>query len=152
MSNRDAVETALRLLDETSTGALGTLTTDGYPRTSLVAFARDREGAPLFLISSMAQHTKNLAADRRASLLVCDKIAGDALSNARVTLIGAVSSLTDANAIAEARTRFLARHPQAATYVGFPDFSFRTLKIERAHLVAGFGRIVEIPGDAFSAG
>lgn len=149
MSSRDAIETALALLAETSTGALGTLTSDGYPLTSLVAFARDRDGAPLLLISSMALHTKNLAADRRASLLLRKEGGGDTLANARVTLIGTASLLTDAEAIADARTRFLARHPEAATYVGFPDFGFQTLKVERAHLVAGFGRIVEIPGAAF---
>ncbi|MCE9648301.1 MAG: pyridoxamine 5'-phosphate oxidase family protein [Parvibaculum sp.] len=145
----DAVKTALHLLDEVSTGALGTLTGEGYPMASLVAYAVARDGAPLFLISSMAFHTKNLNADPRASLLIRDETSGDALARARVTLLGTVSRLAETD-IDDARTRFLARHPQAATYVGFADFSFHKLKIERAHLVAGFGRIVEIPGKAFA--
>jgi putative heme iron utilization protein len=150
MSSESPGETALRLLDETATGALGSLSADGFPIASLVAFARTESGAPLFLISTLALHTKNLVADPRSSLLVRDKQSGDPLAGARVTLIGAMSRLTEANAMANARARFLARHPQAATYVDFPDFNFYALKIDRAHLVAGFGRIVEIPGHIFS--
>ncbi|MGB3811341.1 MAG: pyridoxamine 5'-phosphate oxidase family protein [Parvibaculum sp.] len=150
MSESDALRTARRLLEQASTGALGTVSADGYPLTSLVAFARTEDGAPLFLISTMALHTKNLSANPRASLLLRDERGGDPLANARVTLIGTITRLTDAAAIADAKARFLARHPQAATYAGFPDFNFHRLTIERAHLIAGFGRIVEIPGGEFS--
>lgn len=150
MNQESPSETALRLLDETATGALGTLSADGYPTASLVAFARTAKGAPLFLISTMALHTKNLAGNPRCSLLIRDERSGDPLANARVTLIGSMTRLTDVSVIADARARFLTRHPQAATYVGFPDFNFHELKINRAHLVAGFGRIVEIPGEAFA--
>jgi putative heme iron utilization protein len=150
MTDESPSETALRLLDETATGALGSLSADGFPVASLVAFARTASGAPLFLISTMALHTKNLTGNPRSSLLVRDERSGDPLANARVTLIGSMTRLTDANAAADARARFLARHPQAATYVNFPDFNFHELKVDRAHLVAGFGRIVEIPGSAFT--
>ncbi|HEY4344889.1 MAG TPA: pyridoxamine 5'-phosphate oxidase family protein [Parvibaculum sp.] len=150
MSNETPNETALRLLDETATGALGSLSPDGFPMASLVAFARTKDGAPLFLISTMALHTKNLTGNPRSSLLVRDERSGDPLTLARVTLIGTMTRIAEANAAADARTRFLARHPQAATYVDFPDFNFHELKVDRAHLVAGFGRIVEIPGSAFA--
>jgi hypothetical protein len=45
-----------------------------------------------------------------------------------------------------ARSRFLARHPEASLYVDFTDFSFYALTVESAHLVAGFGRIVDLTG------
>ena len=149
MSNESPDETALRLLDHMPTGALASLTADGYPMASLVAFARADDGAPLFLISDLALHTKNLTGNPRASLLVREERSGDPLALARVTFIGSVARLTDAQTVIDARTRFRARHPQAATYIDFPDFHFHALKIKRAHLVAGFGRIVEIPGRIF---
>lgn len=150
MTNDSPGETALRLLDQTPTGALASLTADGYPMASLVAFARAADGAPLFLISTMALHTKNLTGNPRASLLVREERSGDPLALARVTCIGSITRLTDAQAVIDARMRFLARHKQAATYIDFPDFHFYALKIARAHLVAGFGRIVEIPGHIFT--
>lgn len=150
MRDESPDETALRLLDHMPTGALASLTADGYPMASLVAFARAGDGAPLFLISDLALHTKNLTGNPRASLLVREERSGDPLALARVTFIGSVARLADAQAVIDARTRFLARHPQAATYIDFPDFHFYALRIERAHLVAGFGRIVEIPGRTFT--
>lgn len=150
MTDESPGETALRLLDHTPTGALGSLTADGYPMASLVAFACAADGAPLFLISTMALHTKNLTANPRVSLLVREERGGDPLALARATFIGSVARLAGAQAVIDARTRFLARHPQAATYIDFPDFHFYALKVERAHLVAGFGRIVEIPGRALT--
>ena len=44
------------------------------------------------------------------------------------------------------RARYLARHPDAAGYVGFRDFNLYRVEIERAHLVAGFGRIHWLDG------
>ena len=43
--------------------------------------------------------------------------------------------------------RYLARHPAAELYAGFGDFAFWRLEPERAHAVAGFGRIETIPAD-----
>lgn len=39
------------------------------------------------------------------------------------------------------RARFLARHPSADFYAGFKDFAVYRVAVERAHLVAGFGRV-----------
>lgn len=111
----------------------------GYPYASLITVATEVCGAPIFLISTLAQHTKNLMHDPRASILFDGTGAlGDPLQGARVTLIGRAET-TDDPAV---RLRFLARHPEAAFYVDFPDFAFWKLRVEDAHYIGGFGRIV----------
>jgi len=108
------------------------------PYASLVQVAFDLDGAPLLLISGLAEHTKNLEADPRCSLLL-DGTAGYAepLTGPRVTLL-ARAEKTEAP---RHRARFLARHPGAAMYADFKDFAFWRLLPGRAHIVAGFGRI-----------
>jgi putative heme iron utilization protein len=111
---------------------------DGWPSASLVLIALDGDATPLLLISGLAEHTKNIAADDRVSLLF-DGTAemADPLAGARVTVFGRVRR----SELPRHRARYLARHPGAAMYAGFGDFAFHTVAVERAHLVAGFGRI-----------
>jgi heme iron utilization protein len=113
----------------------------GYPYASLITVATDPSGAPIFLISGLAQHTKNLAQDPRASILFdCTGALGDPLQGARVTLFGKAEKLEDE----AVRRRFLARHPESAFYADFPDFAFWRLEVEGAHYIGGFGRIVDL--------
>lgn len=130
-----------RLMREARFGALGTLEADGAPYASLVAVAPDAEGAPVLLLSGLARHTRNLQRDPRASLLLAAGAAGDPLNAPRASLLGRVAATPDA----DARARFLARHPEAAGYADFTDFAFYRLDLREAHLVEGFGRIVTLP-------
>ena len=122
-----------------------TLAGDGTPYASLVLYATLPDSTPILLLSALAEHTKNLKADPRASLLV-DGTAGlpDPLTGARVTLVGRLEEVGEA----AAQARYLARHPSAETYVGFGDFRFYALRAARTHLVAGFGRIHWIDASA----
>jgi heme iron utilization protein len=110
----------------------------GGPYASLVLAALDHDASPLLLISTLADHTRNLAADARVSLLF-DGTAGldEPLAGPRVS-VQARAVRTDEP---RHRARFLARHPGAAMYAGFKDFALYRLEVARAHLVAGFGRI-----------
>jgi hypothetical protein len=113
----------------------------GYPYASLITVATEAPGAPIFLISALAQHTKNLSQDPRASILFDGTgAAGDPLQGARVTLFGKAEKTGEE----AARRRFLARHPEAAFYADFPDFAFWRLEVEGAHYIGGFGRIVDL--------
>jgi putative heme iron utilization protein len=113
----------------------------GYPYASLITVATEASGAPIFLISALAQHTKNLASDPRASILFDGTgAAGDPLQGARVTLFGRAEKIADE----AVRRRFLARHPEAGFYSDFPDFAFWRLEVEGAHYIGGFGRIVDL--------
>ncbi len=140
-------ETARALIRACDRAALSTAASglEGWPYGSLVLTACRFDGAPLLLISQLAAHTANLAADPRLSLLY-DGTAGydDPLEGPRVSALGRVEAEPDPAAM----VRFLRRHPGAELYAGFGDFALYRVAVERAHLVAGFGRIHWIPGDA----
>ncbi len=113
----------------------------GYPYASLVAVATVADGSPLLLLSGLAEHTKNISVDNRASLLFDGTGPGRAaLTGARVTLVGRIAR-TEPSA---ARDRYLSRHPDAAQFIDFADFALYRLDVQWAHMVAGFGRIVRL--------
>lgn len=124
-------------------GRVGTLSTlsvkhPGHPFGSLMPYALDKEGRPIFLISSMAMHTQNLQADPRASLFVTQPgWGGDPLAAGRVTLLGEARPLPEAD-VAPARDAYLARHPNAAYWVDFEDFGFYRLAVADVYYVGGF--------------
>jgi putative heme iron utilization protein len=129
------------LLREGLTGALATLMPGaGDPYCSLVNVATAADGAPLLLISTLAIHTKNLQADPRASLMIDERKEGEPLEGARIMLMGKMTQTDDP----AARRRYLSRHPEAEQFAGFKDFGFYRMDISRIHLVAGFGRIVDL--------
>jgi heme oxygenase (biliverdin-IX-beta and delta-forming) len=132
-------------------GSLASLDSgNGYPYASLITVATDVSGAPIFLISTLARHTRNLVDDPRASILIDGTGAlADPLQGARVTLYGRAEKVGGEAVNREAANwRFLARHPEAAFYVDFPDFAFWRLAVEGAHYIGGFGRIVDLaPSD-----
>jgi putative heme iron utilization protein len=132
---------ARKLLRESRSGALATLIPgSGTPYCSLVNVASAADGAPLLLISKLALHTKNIAADNRVSLMLDERKEGDPLQGARVTLIGRANVTQDAHD----KRRYLARQPESEMFAGFADFAFYRIEIESAHLVAGFGRIIDL--------
>ena len=110
----------------------------GWPYPSLVQVAFDLDGTPLLLLSTLADHTKNIARDPRVGLLF-DGTAGlaEPLSGPRLSVLGRAERSDEPRH----RARFLARHPGAALYAGFGDFGIHAVSVERAHLVAGFGRV-----------
>lgn len=144
MPEETPVQTVRRLLRSVPRAAVGTLMRDsGDPYVSLVLIATDHDGAPLLLLSDLADHTRNLRADDRASLLLNDTGGReDPLTGERVTLQGHLRPSTQDRH----RDRYLARHPAARMYADFKDFAFYHFAPERAHLVAGFGRIHWLEG------
>ncbi len=139
-------EAARALMRRALKASLATLeTSTGHPYASLVTIATDVDGTPLFLISTLALHTKNLGKDARASVLFDGTdAAGDPLAGGRVTVMGRAVKTERPTA----RERFLARQSHASGYADFPDFAFYELVPERAHFIGGFGRIVDLtPAD-----
>lgn len=135
---------ARRLLRRARTAALATLNRDGSPYVSVANIATDIGGLPIILISRLAWHTQNLLTDSRASVLVSELPPfGDALTGARVTIMGRFEPTSDSNI----KRRYLARHPAAEGYAGFTDFSFWRLMPQQIHAVAGFGRIETMTQD-----
>ena len=110
----------------------------GGPFGALVNVATNEQGLPLFLFSKLARHTKCLLAHSQASLLVSELPSeGDPLVGFRATITGHAQQIAGDHL----RTRYLAKHPYAETYIDFGDFNFWTLKPEKVFVVGGFGRI-----------
>jgi hypothetical protein len=131
---------AKKLLREARSAALATLMLSiGDPYCSLVNVATTPDGSPLMLLSRLAIHTKNLLADSRVSLMLDERKEGDPLQGARVMLMGSCSNPDSSTA-----SSYLRRHAEAEQYAGFADFAYYRMSITRVHLVAGFGRIVDL--------
>jgi heme oxygenase (biliverdin-IX-beta and delta-forming) len=133
-----AIADVKRLMRLARTGALATLEAiGGAPLTTLLGVASDFDGAPLFLMSTLSRHTRNLAGDPRASLLLTGRHErGDPLNQPRVTLSG----LVERCAAPHAKVRYLQRNPKAGLYAGFADFALFQLRIDDVHFNGGFGR------------
>jgi heme oxygenase (biliverdin-IX-beta and delta-forming) len=125
-------------------GRIGSLSTlsrkqPGFPFGSVMPYALDARGRPIFLISSMAMHTQNLQADARASLLVTQPDAsGDPLGASRVTVMGNVLSIPEPE-VAETRQLYLERYENSKYWVDFEDFSFYRMDVLDVYYVGGFG-------------
>jgi putative heme iron utilization protein len=146
-------ERARTLVHLGRTGTLSTLSRrhPGHPFGSIMPYALDAGGRPLFLISSLAMHTQNLAADPRASLLVTEPGAvGDPLAAGRVTLMGEVLPVPEAERAA-ARGAYLAAHATAAYWVDFQDFAFHRLEVLDVYYVGGFAAMDWISPAAYLA-
>ena len=140
----DPSRLARSLLRRSRQGALATLAAgSGDPYCSLVNIASDFDASPILLISRLALHTKNILGDNRVSLMLDERAAGDPLEGSRIMLAGrAEEAAGDAAAIL--RRRYLSAHPSAEVFVDFKDFSFFRIVPSGAHLVAGFGRIIDL--------
>ncbi|HEY4836306.1 MAG TPA: DUF2470 domain-containing protein [Bradyrhizobium sp.] len=140
---------ARSLLRRSRQGALATLmASSGDPYCSLVNVASHPDGSPILLISRLALHTKNLLADPRVSLMLDERAEGDPLEGSRIMLAGRAEEASGDDAAILGR-RYLNAHPSAEAFVEFKDFSFFRIIPSAAHLVAGFGRIVDLKPEQF---
>jgi putative heme iron utilization protein len=145
-------ERARTLLHLGRVGSLSTLSRKrpGFPFGSLMPYALDGAGRPVFLISTMAMHTQNLQQDSRASLLVIQpEASGDPLGAARVTLVGNVLPIAEAE-LGEARRLYLERHENSKYWVDFDDFSFFAMDVVDVYYVGGFGVMGWIAAQEYS--
>ena len=140
-------ERARTLLYLGRVGSLSTLSRkqSGFPFGSVMPFALDQHANPIFLISTMAMHTQNLQADPRSSLLVTQlDNGGDPLGSSRITLIGNVLSIPEAE-VSEARKLYLERHAESKYWVDFKDFAFYRMDVVDVYFIGGFGVMGWIP-------
>ena len=136
-----------------SLGTLATLSTvsrkrAGYPFGSLMPYAIDERGRPIFLISNMAMHTQNLQADPRASLFVGQAGDGDPLGTARATLVGDVLPVPEEEKDA-ARELYLSRYENSRSWVDFKDFAFYRMEPLDIYYVGGFGVMGWVTADDY---
>jgi len=125
-------------------GRIGSLSTlsrkqPGFPFGSVMPYALDEHGRPIFLISTMAMHTQNLKAEARAGLLITQfQGEGDPLGAARVTLLGNVLPVAEPE-LAQSRRLYLERYENSKYWVDYEDFSFYRMEIVDVYYVGGFG-------------
>jgi putative heme iron utilization protein len=142
----ERAEAVRKLVRDAKHGLLATagLEPAGIPYGSLVPVASTEEGLPLLLVSHLAQHTKNLVADGRTSLLVLEPTAGDPQQAPRATLLGTARRLDGAEEAA-AKVRYLAVHPDAERYFEL-NFQLWALTPVEARYVGGFGAAAWVSG------
>lgn len=118
---------------------------EGYPFGSIAPFVLDHDGNPLILISTIAEHTKNIQKDPRVSLIAFDPASPDMQAGARMTLLGEakVADKQDGSL----RSRYLRYFPQAEQYFDMHDFLFHRILVTQARYIGGFGKIHWIPGE-----
>ena len=146
---------ARQFLRSTRSGMLSTLSTKfpGYPFGSVAPFVLDHQAQPIILISTLAEHTHNITANPKVSLLVFAG-AEDLQANSRLTLVGEAEKVDKSDT--DLRARYLRYLPQAASYFDMHDFSFYRIQIAHARYIAGFGRMgwidgTQLTGEAITA-
>lgn len=139
----EAVKNARVLLLKEYRGVLSTLSLamPGFPFGSVVPYCLDEGGWPLILISRIAQHTRNLRADPRCSLLVSERDAEDVQLNGRLTLMAEARQLSEAQDIERAAARYYRYFPDSRDYHRVHDFDFWRLQPLRWRFIGGFGAI-----------
>lgn len=150
---REAAESVRALLEQETSGVLATLSArrDGWPFASVAPYALSEAGEPLLLLSQLAEHTRNVQADARASLLVQDHASlADPQAGARITILGRIEAVVEPD-LTSAQRRYLDRHPQAATYLQLGDFQLYVLRVGEARFVGGFGDMGWIDAARFRA-
>jgi len=145
MSMEAAVE-ARKFLRTTRNAVLSTHSArfPGYPFGSIAPFVLDHAGNPLILISTIAEHTKNIQADSKVSLIAFDPSAADMQAAGRLTLLGMATPTSKDDAAV--RGRYLRYFPQAAQYFDMHDFLFHRIEVSQARYIGGFGKIHWIQG------
>ncbi len=147
---RSLAAAARELIRQADRGVLATLLPEGgFPYASLVELLPTADGDIVMLLSRLAEHQHNLAADSRASILIAQSYNDrSSLARPRVTLVGRVEPVQDRQAFAET---YVAHHPTAHATVTMPDFDFYRLRVERIRFIAGFGQMGWIKNQAYRA-
>jgi heme iron utilization protein len=149
---RSAAEEARTILASNVTGALATLSADGDPWASIVTYGALADGSPVFSLSTLAQHGRNIGRDQRASLAVSETVppARDPADSGRVTVAG-VAEIPTGERLEEAKEVYEEAVASAAIFGAFGDFTWWVLKVQRVRWVGGFGRMDSVGPESFAA-
>ncbi|HIF51935.1 MAG TPA: HugZ family protein [Thiotrichaceae bacterium] len=120
---------------------------DGYPFGSVVPYCLNKDGEPIMLISSIAQHTKNILSDHKVSLIATEGGADDLQTVGRITYIGNAQKLNDDDI--DSMERYYSYFPQSRDFHKTHDFDFYRLEPVRIRYIGGFGKIYWVEKDEF---
>jgi len=148
---RSPAEEARTLVAAMTVGYLATVNEQGDPWCSLVVYGPTTDGDPVLLVSTMAEHGRNLMQDPRASLALNDPSApGDPLDRPRITLAGRCVRPAGERAD-EALDAHVRAIPGAMLYAGWDDFSLWVLEVQRIRWVGGFAVMDTVSRDDYRA-
>jgi putative heme iron utilization protein len=135
----NAIE-ARRMLRAHRYGALGTLSKKfgGHPFASITPYLLDINGSLVILISTLAEHTKNIEYDQRVSLITHDQHDPQIQTQGRVTVLGNATRELNCD---ETSLHYLRYFPEAETYLAMSDFSFYRIHPIAIRYIGGFGHI-----------
>lgn len=139
----------IHLLHEAPHAILSTHSTQlpGYPYGTAVPMIVDAAQQPLLLLSALAEHTRNLLADARASLAVVEPGATNVQDAARATLLGWIEAIEPS---AAQQQRYLRYQPDAEQYLQL-DFRFFRMHVQRIRFIGGVGRMGWLEADTWQA-
>lgn len=148
---RSPAEEARLLVAQAEVATLASLSEDGSPWASLVGFATLEDGSPVIMVSTLAEHGRNLKRDPRASVVFAyPKLGGDHLARGRVTLLG--KAIEPEGELAEqALEAFTSKHPAARSYSKWGDFSTYVLHVDRVRWVGGYGVMDSADAESYAA-
>jgi putative heme iron utilization protein len=147
---RSAAEHARLIVAGAEVATLASLSEDGTPLASLVAFAALADGAPVVMVSTLAEHGRNLARDGRGSMcFALPKTGGDHLARGRVTLAGRFSA-PDAEVASAAHDAYVSKMPASRSYSQYGDFSTYVLEVERVRWVGGYGTMASADPQSYA--
>lgn len=144
MNEPNLPQTIHDVLSQNRTGTLATFGSKHpeFPFASVTTYSVAQNGEPIFFFSSMARHSKNIARNPNASLLVVadgkPDQSGGVLASGRVTIIGKIVPI-DEHELEEVRSDYLTTNPEANQWASFGDFQFYRMKVVDTYVVAGFG-------------
>jgi putative heme iron utilization protein len=140
---------ARQLLRAHRYGALCTLSKkfDGHPFGSITPYLVDHDGSLLILISTLAEHTKNILHDPRVSLITHNQESPHIQTQGRLTVLGSATLETDRES---AGKRYLRYFPEAQTYFSMHDFSFYRIVPQALRYIGGFGNIHWIKAEKYT--
>ncbi len=150
-TTRTPAEEARTLVDSARAGCLASLSDDGMPWASVITYGATQAGEPVLVLSTMAEHGRNLAREPRCSIVIAEPVEdqADPLDRARVTLAG--RAIVPEGDAAEAAIEAHAKNfPHARSYSQYGDFTIYVLEVERVRWVGGFARMATVEAAAYA--
>ena len=148
MSALNQAATGRRLIRSLDSGVLATMSLElpGYPFGSLTPYVMTHEGELAIYVSAIAQHTRNVQANPKVSLMAFEQGDGNKQALGRVTVVGDATAVPEHAQQAVSR-RYLRFFPEAEAYAGTHDFAFYWIAPRRIRYIAGFGQIFWIEAE-----
>jgi len=137
------------LLKRQNYGLLSTHSSEisGFPFGSIVPYTFDEEGHLFILVSTIAEHTKNIMLNPKVSITVMEGFGGNLLNYSRVCYLGTSKQLLSLDT--PIKKRFQRYYPHLEGFHQEGPFSFYRIELTIIRLVGGFGKVSWIEPDDF---